>query len=821
MSYPLAIVAMDMLIAGESGLAHLDQAIYDGQSLVKTDKTIAVDEFVAFVNSLVKNGVTDNAQLSPQRVDLYLLGDESQYEGMFGDALSIGLNSSVVVDSFEAALVAGSERLATNENDCIVIASIHNVGIENAKSSVDGGESLLTTLAFDDNVCEGQVYAETHGAAAIVLMQSGFPKEVPHAYILSCASDDNVSAACAKSLGQADVESREIELIDCVSSLDSTGSISRAESAQQELIGLTEVYGQGSKNLDCALGSINTLVGQCGHVAGIASVIKSALGLFHRYIPMVPEWNAPSQPQVWNNSPFYVATESTPWFENKTYGIRKAAVNIVSENSATHIVLGENKSAVERQSEYFSRVSWCFYPLLGNNIEDLNAALQTLKLQVASEPDLKALAQDYFQNFQLQKNNVEYTLVILGESVEVLDKEVELMLAGLQASFDAGTERKTPKGSFFTPTPVGAEAEVAFVYPGIGAPYVDFGRDLFHLFPGAYSSLDQMSRDAGQSVKQELLYPRSRYRLDTNEKKQVEKELKVNLHKISECGVGMGYLLTKAFRDQFNFQPNAGVGYSMGEISMYVALDAWTDPGCLSEPLADHPTFKQNITGELFALKEYWGLSKSDESGTQLWNTYSLRGDPENVAKAVAKEDKVFLTIINTPDNMLIGGDPDACQRVVKALGTRAMSLQLASAIHSAPAKLEYDRIVDLYSIEVNERSNVRYYSTSVYKPVPHRSKAIAHSIAKSFTEQVDFPKLIGQMVDSGVRVFVEMGADRSCSTWIDKILKHNYVDMPHVCVPVNARGTDDHITIVRALAKLVSHQVDIDISSLFRPLEK
>ena len=820
MSYPLAIVAMDMLIAGESGLPHLDQAIYDGQSLVKTDKAITTDEFVTFVDSLIKSGVTENSQLSLQKVDLYLLGKESQYGAMLSDTSSRGLNSIVVVDSFEIALAAASERLASNESDAIVIAAMHDAGI-NGVGSVVGGEPELTTLVFDDNVSAGQVYPETHGAAAIVLMQEGFPKEMPHAYISGCASDNNVSVACAASLEQAGVGSSEIELVDCVSTIDSANSASRAESVQQELIALAEVYGQGSKNLDCALGSINTLVGRCGHVAGLASVIKTSLGLFHRYIPMVPDWNAPSQPEVWDNSPFYVATESTPWFENKTHGIRKAAINLVSKSVATHIVLSENKFSVERQNEYFSRVSWCFFPLLGNNIEELTSALQALKQQFVGGPNLKTLAHRYFQNFQRQKGNVEYTLVILGESVEVLDKEVELMLAGLQASFDAGTERKTPKGSFFTPTPVGAEAEVAFVYPGIGAPYVDFGRDLFHMFPGAYSSLDQMSRDAGQSVKQDLLYPRSRYRLDAKEKKQVEKELKVNLHKISECGVGMGYLLTKAFRDQFNFQPNAGVGYSMGEISMYVALDAWTDPGCLSEPLADHPTFKQNITGELFALKEYWGLSKSDESGTQLWNTYSLRGDPGNVAKAVAEEEKVFLTIINTPDNMLIGGDPDACQRVVKALGTRAMSLQLASAIHSAPAKLEYDRIVDLYSIEVNERSNVRYYSTSVYKPVPHRSKAIAHSIAKSFTEQVDFPKLIGQMVDSGVRVFVEMGADRSCSTWIDKILKHNYVDMPHVCVPVNARGTDDHITIVRALAKLVSHQVDIDISSLFGSSEK
>ncbi len=806
MSYPLAIVAMDMLIAGESGLAHLDQAIYDGQSLVKTDKTITADEFVTFVNSLLKSGVTQKNQLSPKNIDLYLLGNEAQYEGMLGEATSMGLNSIVVVDTFDIALVAAGERLASNDSEVIVIAAMHGGGIDSV--GIDSDEPLLTTLVFDNNVSEGQGYPETHGAAAIALMQEGFPKESPYAYILGCASDENVSTACAKSLAQAGVDSREIELIDCVSSINSTDSISRSESAQQELSGLTEVYGQGSKNLDCALGSINTLVGQCGHVTGLASVIKSSLGLFHRYIPMVPDWNAPSQPQVWDNSPFYVATESTPWFENKAFGIRKAAVNLVGENAVTHIILSENDFSVERKNEYLSRTSWCFFPLLGNNVAELTSALQALKQQLSDESDLKTLAQSYFQDFQRDKNNADYTLVILGESVEVLDKEVELMLAGLQASFDASTERKTP-------------AEVAFVYPGIGAPYVDFGRDLFHLFPDAYSSLDQMSRDAGQSVKQDLLYPRSRYRLDAKEKKQVEKELKVNLHKISECGVGMGYLLTKAFRDQFKFQPNAGVGYSMGEISMYVALDAWTDPGCLSEPLAEHPTFKQNITGELFALKEYWGLSKSDESGTQLWNTYSLRGDPENVAKAVAEEEKVFLTIINTPDNMLIGGDPDACQRVVKALGTRAMSLQLASAIHSAPAKLEYDRIVDLYSIEVNERSNVRYYSTSVYKPVPHRSKAIANSIAKSFTEQVDFPKLIGQMVDSGVRVFVEMGADRSCSTWIDKILKHNYVDMPHVCVPVNARGTDDHITIVRALAKLVSHQVDIDISSLFGPMDK
>ena len=273
MSYPLAIVAMDMLIAGESGLAHLDQAIYDGQSLVKTDSIITADEFVVFVNSLMKSGISENFQLSLQKVDLYLLGDKSQYAGMFLNASGEGFNSVVVVDSLEMALAAASERLSLNQSEGVVIAAMHNE-TSSGTSDVADDESPLTTLLFDNSVSEGQAYPETQGAAAIALMQKGFPKEMPHATILSSASDGDVSLACAKSLEQAGVESGEIELIDCVSTIDSTNNFSRADSVERELVGLAEVYGQGSKNLDCALGSINTLVGQCGHVAGTYTHMK-------------------------------------------------------------------------------------------------------------------------------------------------------------------------------------------------------------------------------------------------------------------------------------------------------------------------------------------------------------------------------------------------------------------------------------------------------------------------------------------------------------------------------------------------------------------
>jgi acyl transferase domain-containing protein len=62
----------------------------------------------------------------------------------------------------------------------------------------------------------------------------------------------------------------------------------------------------------------------------------------------------------------------------------------------------------------------------------------------------------------------------------------------------------------------------------------------------------------------------------------------------------------------------------------------------------------------------------------------------------------------------------------------------------------------------------------------------------------------------------MEMGAGRSCSSWIDKILKHDGDDKPHVAIPVDAKGTPDNITIARSLAKLVSHRVKVNLDPLF-----
>ncbi|MBL4866703.1 MAG: hypothetical protein JKY67_10050 [Pseudomonadales bacterium] len=212
------------------------------------------------------------------------------------------------------------------------------------------------------------------------------------------------------------------------------------------------------------------------------------------------------------------------------------------------------------------------------------------------------------------------------------------------------------------------------------------------------------------------------------------------------------------------------------------------------------------------SLKEFWGLPQDTDSAL-LWNTLTIKASVEETLDAIGDEEHVYLALINTPENVVITGETKACERVVEKLGCRAISMGFVPAIHSPPTSFEYDGIVELYMQPLVEHQlEVKLYSTSCYLPIPHRSNAIAHAIAKCFCDPVDFPRIVNKAYGDGARIFIEAGAGRSCCTWIDKILKGK----DHVVVPLNAKGTDDHLTFARAMAKLYCHRVNVDLSPFY-----
>jgi PfaB family protein len=371
------------------------------------------------------------------------------------------------------------------------------------------------------------------------------------------------------------------------------------------------------------------------------------------------------------------------------------------------------------------------------------------------------------------------------------------------------------------------------MYPGIGATYVGLGRDLFHLFPEIYQGVATLADDIGSSLKDRLLNPRTITRPNFKELKQLDLNLRGKLADIAEAGVGFACVFTKVFEDVFKVKADFATGYSMGEVSMYAALGCWQQPGLMSARLAQSDTFNHRLCGELLTLREHWGLAdlpkgevtkgelaKGETPDELIWETYTIKATLAQVEAASIGESRVYCTIVNTPDSLLLAGYPEDCLRVIKNLGVRAMPLNMANAIHSAPANKEYSDMVELYTMAVNERIKTKMYSSSCYLPVPQLSKAIANSIAKCLCDQVDFPRLVNTLHDKGARVFIEMGPGRSLCSWVDKILDHqSSVDgqnKARVSVPVNAKGTSDELTYIRAVAKLVSHGVTLDLDTIF-----
>jgi len=617
--------------------------------------------------------------------------------------------------------------------------------------------------------------------------------------------NEEVTRACTTALHLAGVGPAEIAYIEA-------SGVAVEEQDADELEGLVQAYRSKVGGLTCALGNVEANIGDCSAASGLARIIKAALCLYHRYIPAIPGWTAPAEEASWNQSPFYVPNESRPWFLNQEPGRRVAAVSDVDGWKVTHLILSEEARQRSRPNRYLAVVAPYCFPLAGEDRADLTEQLDALKGTVERSADLVQPAKENLDAYW-KRSRAAHALMIVGHNREELAREIQFMRKGVPEAFEKGTELKTPKGSFFTANPLGEEGKVAFVYPGVGSAYVGLGQSLFHLFPEIYDQFARVTPRMGEVLQERELYPRTRQRLTEDEIWKREVKLRKDILTIGECGTGFFVLFTMILRDVFKVTPDCALGYSLGEPGMIASLGIWNELEELADRFQQSPTFRKHLSGPLTAVREYWNLSKNGERpSTTLWDSFTLQATPSRVGEAIEGEARVYLTIINTPEEVVIAGEPESCRRVIKKIGCKHYPLGLDLAIHCGPTRLEYDRIVDLYTLPVCKNPGIKFYSSSCYKPIPLRSKAVAHSIAKAYSETVDFPRLVSQTYEDGARLFIELGSRKFCCNLIDHIL----AGKDHLAMAINVKGTKDQASLVRVLAQLVSHRVPVDLSPLF-----
>jgi PfaB family protein len=402
-------------------------------------------------------------------------------------------------------------------------------------------------------------------------------------------------------------------------------------------------------------------------------------------------------------------------------------------------------------------------------------------------------------------------LALIAANRSELCREIDLALAGLDAAWASGEEWQTPAGSYFTPRPLGRTGKVAFVYPGGINAYLGLGRHLFRLFPeihddpavrSAYSRIGKIDR---------ALYPRSLTPLTLRELEALEQHLNRDLAIMFESGVGIACVVTTLMQRYFRLEPHCHFGYSLGEVSMVCAQGIWSDVGALSARLDRSPLFSHRLSGPKETVRRCWSLA-DDLPDDSFWGVFIVLAPLSEVLWHLKGEERVFLTHINTPGELVIAGDPQACRRVIAELQCEALRAPFAHVVHCPPVRDEYDALVHLHTGTVDRRPDASFYSAAAYAPLALDSASLARNLTEVLCQPLDFPRLIERVYADGVRIFVELGPGSSCCRWISESLKSR----EFLAVSLNRRGVHDHLTILRALARLFSHRVDLDLSALY-----
>jgi len=734
-----------------------------------------------------------------------------------GPAMTISAEENSVLRALEVAQIL----LLEDNVDAVVVTAVDLAGspeqvlLRQRNLPLNSGEA---TLSFDKNT-DGWLIGE--GAGTVILKSVESAKkddEQIFATVDSIAfstglTPESVENAANQALTEANVSAGEIGMLEVF------GSGNTVEDSA-EMSGLAQAYAK--VDAGCALGSIKSNVGHTFAASGMASLIKAALCLHHRFIPGVPEWKSPKT-ELQSAKQFYVPVESRPWLIQSGIKQRHAAVSSLGiDNICSHLILSEALPELRQTIKVAESGDLNLFLVTGQEKSAIRKGLLELEKDLLSGKEPASLAYQYY--VRSNNNEEKFAAVLIGSSRDELQKEIDAAKSGIETSFTGSGDWNSPRGSYFTASPLSREGKVAFTYPGGFSAYVDCGRSLFQMFPGLHELDEQYlnqtgpadkrrgSNYLGELLQERRLYPRTLERLTDAEVTELQKDFIHTPIAMFESGVSSAVLNTHVMRKGFGLEPDIAFGYSMGEISMLYGLGVWESMSNMSDILNRSKLFEERLAGPMNAVREAWDLGPDEFRQKPLWGCYSLQLSPQIVQQEVENEAHVYLILINTPEEVVIAGEPTACERVIQQLGRPVHPIPVTDVVHCEPVKTEYEEIKRVHTDKVVKCPDIDFYSAIDYEVSKLDSKTLAHNVATIYGKTVDYSRLIEKVYADGARIFVDLGPRTTCSKWISKTLDKR----PHLSISVNRKGTDNREMILQALSSLISHRVPVKLEALF-----
>ena len=324
----------------------------------------------------------------------------------------------------------------------------------------------------------------------------------------------------------------------------------------------------------CALGSVKSNVGHLEAAAGVASLIKTVLMLKYRRLPPTLHFESPNPGIDFENSPFFVNTELKEW-RSDGHPLRAGVSSFGIGGTNAHVVV-EEAPPVEGTAESSGRE----YKLLLLSARTLPA------LDLAS----KNLAAYCRRHPGIDLSDAAYTLqrgrrVFRHRRLAVCSSPAEA--ADLLAAVDS------PKVKTFSAEAENQQPAVVFMFPGLGAEYVDMGRELYEKEPLFAREMDRcfaiLDGLLDYHIK-EILYPPRQGRPPKEQ---------IGTAEIAQLVLFTIEYALATLLMHWGIRPSAMIGYSFGEYVAAAAAGVFSLPQALKLLVA---------RGELIAETDMGGM---------------------------------------------------------------------------------------------------------------------------------------------------------------------------------------------------------------------
>ncbi len=540
-----------------------------------------------------------------------------------------------------------------------------------------------------------------------------------------------------------------------------------------EISALTKAFAAHTdKKKFCPIGSVKSNFGHLDRAAGVTALIKTTLALQHQQIPPSINFQGANPNIDFENSPFFVNTALRPWSRNGTP--RRAGVNSLGVGGTNVHVILEEAPAVEPSGP--SR-PWQLVMTSGKSEAVLDQIGSRLASHFDAHPGMNLA--DVAYTLQVGRKPLEYRRIAVCRDIE----DAKHTLTG-------GDPKRVITGYREE-----AERHIVFMFPGIGAHYMDMARGLYDSEAGFRQTVDHCCEvllpHLGFDLRTDL-YP-EKHEEPVPQENQAGVDLRRMLkrrngdhpaRRIDRADVSqpllfvIEYALARLWME-WGINPQAMIGYSLGE---YVAA-------CLASVMSLEDALKL-VAGRARMIQELPPGALLAVALTQ-----------ERLEPLLG--DELSLMAINGPEQCVVSGPVAAIETFESKLmgdGISCRRLEASHAFHSRMMEPVFEQVAELARSISLHAPQIPYISNVTGKLIEPGDAVSPEYWARHMCQSVRFSQGIEELLKVPGTILLEMGPPLLCSIALQSAtaneqpavincLRHSYETQPDVAHALQALG--------------------------------